>query len=329
MRSIHLLGNRKLEIIEVPEPVPGPGEVIVKTQASVLCGSELHAFRGNGMAKGNSGHEGAGIVVALGEGVTHLKCGQRVGVSAISGCGKCDYCAKGQYTWCKKFKFYGSMHSEFFKAAAIACNVLPDDIGWDVGVLITGDGMGVPCHTATKIKPEDKVIAVFGAGPIGLGNIIWQSALGREIIAVDFSDYRLEKALASGAKHAINPKNTDPIAAIRDLTNGLGADVCIEAVGRPETVGNCFDAVRTGGQVIFNGEQGEVPLSISNRFIRRDITATGSWFFHFSEFGKMLEEYRKGLPVASLISHKFPFDQAEQAFNLFADGLTAKVMLEY
>ena len=129
-----------------------------------------------------------GVVGQLGEGVTTLQVGQRVGVSAISGCGQCEACTRGQYTWGSAWKFYGNMHAEQFVIAANACHPLPDDVGWDVGVLITGDGFGVPYHTSLKLRDSSiKTVAIFGAGPIGLGNLLMQRSLGCTVIAVDIS----------------------------------------------------------------------------------------------------------------------------------------------
>jgi L-iditol 2-dehydrogenase len=346
VKTVRLEGNGVVGIGEAANPVPGPGEVVIETAVSAICGSELHAYRGAGMATGapagNAGHEAVGRVVALGEGVTGLSQGQRVGASAIAGCGRCAYCEKGQYTWCPDRAFYGSMHAERFLAAARACYPLPDDISWEAGVLLTGDGLGVPYHTSRKIackisSPEIETVAVFGVGPIGLGNVLLQSYLGRRVIAIDLAPERLEMARRLGASDVVHGNAADVVhggagdaaAQVRALTGGAGADVCIEAAGRPETALACFAAVRTAGTVVFNGEQGEVPLSPSSHFIRRDVSAVGSWFYHFSEIGPMIELYRDGLPVLDLISHRYPFTGAAEAYALFASRRTAKVVLEW
>ncbi len=328
MRTVKFHGQKIVTIEEVPDPVPGPGEVLIRSAVSAICGSEMHCYASDGMASGNPGHEGAGTVAALGEGVTDLKVGSRVGVSAIVGCGQCAFCARKQYTWCPLRRYYGSMHAEYFVTAAAACHPLPDDLSWSTGVLLTGDGFGVPYHTSTKIR-DDQVrdVAVFGAGPIGLGNVIMEKYLGRRVIVVDFSSERLKIASRLGAEITLNPADADAVAAIKAATGGLGADVCIEAAGKPESAHNCFAAVRTGGQVIFNGEQGDVAFSVSEEFIRRDITATGSWFYHFGEYEPMLALYRRGLPVDSLVSDVLPFGDAAEAFRKFAEGKTAKVLL--
>ncbi|MFC1735538.1 zinc-binding dehydrogenase [Candidatus Hydrogenedentota bacterium] len=330
MRIVKFEGKGVVDIIDAPEPLPGPGEVVIKTAASAICGSELHVYHGEGLEKGNTGHEGAGTVFKLGEGVYNLDVGQRVGVSSIAGCGKCPCCAKGQYTWCPEVRGYSSMHAEYFLAAANACHPLPDDVSWEAGVLLTGDGLGVPYHTSTKLaSPDIQTIAVFGAGPIGLGNILLQSHLGRRVIAVDISEVHLEMAKNLGAEDVVNAREADVVDTVRDITGGIGADVCIEAAGQQETGMACFAAVRTGGTVVFNGEQGTLPLSPSDHFIRRDITAFGSWFYFFSEFGDMLELYRNGLCLTDLISHRYPFAEAGTAFEKFVSGQSGKVLITY
>lgn len=331
MKIVHQKGNSEIDIVEAPRPEPGVGEVIVKTAVSALCGSELGTYRKEGLPSGNNGHEAAGIVAAVGEGVTTVKVGDKVGVSAIAGCGHCDYCAKGQFTWCDHFKFYGHMHAEYFKIDAMACHQLPQDVPWEVSVLITGDGLGVPYHTSTKLREASiKNVVVFGLGPIGLGEIIVQNHLGRRLIGVDRSPERIELAKKLGAAETILAADgVDVPAEIRKLTDGKGADVCIEAAGVPATAKQCFTSVRKGGTVVFNGEQPALPLSPSDDFIRRDITAVGSWFYHFNEYPDMLAAYRSGLPVASLVTHQFPLAEAAEAFRLMAGGKTGKVLLRY
>ncbi len=304
---------------------------MIETRASALCGSEMKTYRTTGQVGGNPGHEAAGVVVALGEDVSALRIGQRVGVSAISGCDQCDYCAQGQYTWCPQRKFYGSMHAERFLAAANACHPLPDDLSWEIGVLLTGDGFGVPYHTSLKLRdPGIKTIAIFGMGPVGLGNLLMQRWLGRSVIAVDVSARRLELARELGATNTLRPGETpDLVAEMRAFTGGHGPDVCMEAAGRPETARQCFAAVRAGGTVVFNGEQPSLELSPSEDFIRRDITAVGSWYYHFSEYPQMLALYRAGLPIAHLITHRFSLAEIAEGYRLMAAGETGKVMIHY
>jgi len=331
VKRIHVKGNSIIECEDVDAPTPGPGQVIVETRVLAICGSEMGGYRGDRNAAGNSGHEAAGIVVELGEGVSELQLGQRVGVSCVSGCGHCEYCAKGQYTWCANFSFHGQMHAERFVTPAIACHALPDDVPWDVGVLITGDGLGVPYHTSTKLVDRDvDTIAIFGLGPIGLGGVLLESFLGRRVIGIDVAPRRLELARELGAVETIDASQTeDVVVAVRELTGGKGPEVCIEAAGRPETAKQCFQAVRTAGLVVFNGEQPAVTLSPSDDFIRRDIWAVGVWFYHFCEYPGMLDLYRSGLPVDKLVTHHFPLCQASEGYSVMAARESGKVLLDY
>jgi threonine dehydrogenase-like Zn-dependent dehydrogenase len=223
------------------------------------------------------------------------------------------------------------MHAEQFVIAARGCHVLPDDVPWDAGVLISGDGLGVPYHTSTKLgNGEIDTVAVFGLGPIGLGNVLLETHLGRRVIGIDLKPERTALARTLGAFHTIDARETTDVPQmVRAVTSGKGADVCIEAAGRPETARQCFEAVRTGGTVAFNGEQPNITLSPSEDFIRRDITAFGAWYYHFSEFGDMLALYRAGLPVNQLITHRYPFSVADTAYREMAAGRTGKVLLEY
>lgn len=330
MKTVELIGNSGIRVIETADPVPANDEVVVRTAYSAICGSELGAYRGDGVAGGNSGHEAAGTVAEIGDAVTSLKVGDRVGLSAIVGCGECEACLAGRYTWCREFRFFGNMHAERIVIPAIGCHRIPDDLPWQVGVLLAGDGMGVAFHTSKRVElAHAETVAVFGLGPVGLSTVLLQSHLGREVIGIDLSAERLAYASELGAAHAIDAGAGDPVEAILGLTGGSGIDVAVEAAGRPETAKNCFAAVRTGGCVVFNGEQGPLPLSPSDDFIRRDITALGSWFYHFGEFPEMVELYRNGLEVGRLISHEFAVDDAAEAYRRFAAGKTAKVVIRY
>ncbi|MBN2449961.1 MAG: zinc-binding dehydrogenase [Lentisphaeria bacterium] len=331
MQTLKVDGNAVVRVVEAPEPTPGPGQVVVRTLLSALCGSELKAYRGAGMAQGNGGHEAVGVVHAVGEGVTRVAQGDRVGVSAICGCGRpdCPECQLGQSTWCPRKKFLGSMHAEFFVTMETGCLRIPAGMPDEVAVLVSGDGLGVPYHTSLKLNdPGIATLAVFGLGPIGLGNVLLQSHLGRRVLAVDPIASRREYATRLGAAAVIDPAGDDAVAQIRALTDGKGVDVAIEAAGIPATAKACFRSVRTAGTVVFNGEQGPLELSPSEDFIRRDVHAVGSWFFQVGEFDAMVDLYRGGLRVQDLVSKVSPFAEAPEAFRCFAGGQPGKVLLD-
>ncbi|MCY4021765.1 MAG: zinc-binding dehydrogenase [Chloroflexi bacterium] len=327
MKTLEMTGNSTLRLLDVQPPQPQAGHVIIQTAASAICGSEMYRYRGDGVAGGNSGHEAVGTVAALGDGVSNLKNGQRVGVSAVAGCGDCSHCRAGRFTWCDHNTIYSQMHAQQFAIPARACNILPDDLPWEDAALLTGDGMGVPYHTYKRTQdPAIQTVAVIGLGPIGLGNVMLQSHIGRRVIGVDIVDYRLNLAQQLGADVLIKSDQT-LIERVRHLTDGNGVDLAIMCAGRAEAVADAFLAARKGGTVVFNGELNQEVLAPSRDFNRRDITAIGCWYYHFHDFQPMLALYRNGLKIGKLITHQFPLSQADTAFDLFSRGLTGKVLL--
>ena len=327
MKLLEMTGDATARVIDAAPPAPAPGEVIIETARSAICGSEMKTYRGAGIAGGNTGHEAVGTVIELGEGVTNLRIGQRVGVSAVIGCGDCVECHRGRYTWCKSASSRSQMHAEQFVIHARCCSILPEDLPWDEAALLTGDGMGVPWHTAKKIDRSDiETIVVMGLGPIGLGNVLMQAHLGRRVIGVDIIDYRIDFARELGADLSIKADGS-LIERIMELTKGEGADVVIDCAGQRASVANSFLAVRRGGIVVFNGESMEEMLAPSRDFNRREIWAVGCWYYFMSEAPEMFALWRDGLDVAKMITHRFPLEEAPVAFSLFDRGRTGKVLL--
>mgnify|MGYP005859250811 FL=1 len=329
MKKLIVQEGGALSVGEAEVPIPGPGEVLIRAAVTLICGSELKGYRDAGSVGSNLGHEGAGTVAALGEGVAASWRGRRVGASAISGCGRCPECEAQRYTWCEDKRFHGAMHAEYFVVPVAVCAPLPAGMTWACGALVSGDGFGAPYHTNTRIVTPETVrtVAVFGLGPIGLGSVLLQRHHGRRVIGMDLSPERCAMALALGAAEVLRPDETDPVRAIRELTDGAGADICIEAVGIPETVEQALAAVKNGGPVLLNGEQGPIAINPSEQLIRRDITVTGCWFYHFREIRPMMELAARGLEIERLVTHTFAGAQAPEAFRRFRLGQTGKVAL--
>ena len=331
MLGVQLLGNEKITVKEYPEPTPtNENDLLIQVKASGICGSEMHGYRDPTPHASNGGHEVAGEVIDAGSS-TKFKVGDRVGVHAVRGCGECRWCSVGKYTYCRNHIGGGGTgtHVERLAAPDHVCLRLPEDVPFDIGVLLTGDGCGVPYHVSQRLNTKGgDFVCVLGAGPVGLGNTIVQSFLGAEVIVIDINDYRLSLAKAAGATHTINSKETDPLEAITEITHGMLVDKCIEAAGRPETLRLAFTLVGVAGTIMCVGEQGDLPISPSRDLIRKDITLMGSWFYHYSEYPAMLDLYRRGLPIGRMITDHFPLVEAQTAFSKFADGQAGKVMLE-
>ena len=242
MLGVQLLGNETVTVKKYPEPTRNnENDLLIQVKASGICGSEMHGYRSPTPHASNGGHEVAGEVIDAGQS-TKFKVGDHVGVHAVWGCGDCRWCGVGKYTYCNNRIGGGSgTHAERLAAPDHVCLKLPEDIPFDVGVLLTGDGFGVPYHVSQRLDTKGgDFVCVLGAGPVGLGNTIVQSFLGAEVIVIDINDYRLSLAKAAGAAHTVNSKKTDPLEAITEITHGMLVDKCIEAAGRPETLKLAF-----------------------------------------------------------------------------------------
>ena len=327
MRSLRFAGNSRIEVIEAPVPEPREGQMLIRVRVSAICGSEMGGFRSEKGMEGNGGDEYAG------EGVDPNGCagyseGDRVGVHIIIGCGECRHCLADHAVFCEKKWYCGSAHSEYHAVPAHQCVKLPDDIDWPTGVLIAGDAMGVAYHLADRIgiRGHDAV-AVFGCGPIGLGNILLLDFYGARPIGIDVAPARLQLAEDLGAVATINPKQEDAIARLRELTAGEGPDVCYECAGRPETVAMAFEACKCAGKVGIVGEQPEASFNPSRDLIHKELTVYGAWYWRRSEFFEMARLVREGLDVKRLISHELPLEQAQTGYDLMASGESGKVIL--
>ena len=328
MLAAHLLGNSKVAVEEFPTPQPGEGEVLVRVRATGICGSEMHGFKGPNAQPMNGGHECAGEVLDVSR-ARRLKPGDRVGISGVWGCSQCEWCAKGQHTYCDNRGFIRASHSELVCASEAWCYPLPDDMPFDIGVLVSGDGLGVPYHANKYVKTHGgDVVAVIGLGPIGLGHVLVQAFLGARVIGLDMAPTRLKLAQELGAEHAVNVSRGDPVEAVRELTQGLLCDKVIEAVGRQETLSLAARLAGKGKNVIVCGEQGQAQISPGEDLIRRDVGMKGSWFYHFCEIPDMIRLWRRGLAIDKLITHRLPLGEAQRGYDLMAAGESGKVMLE-
>lgn len=327
MKAAQVLGHGRVEIIDVPEPVAGDGEVLVQLRRSLLCGSELHGYRGDQPLATNGGHEPSGVVIEAGRS-RRWQVGDRVGIHAVWGCGDCDWCARGIYTFCDRKRGCPGAHAERMAAPDHVLVPLPDDVDDEAGALLAGDGLGVPYHTSRRLPTRGgDTVVVVGCGPIGLGNILLQSYYGARVIAIDLAAPRLAMARDCGAAETVAAGESDPLTAVRDLTGGRLATAVVEATGRPEGLALALRLVGKGGTVACCGENREVTIHVGTDLIRRDITLFGSWFFHFREFPDMLALFRNGLALDKLITARYPLDEIGTAFADFAAGTIGKAAI--
>ena len=346
MKAVYFLGSRQLEIRDVPDPTPGPGEVILEIRASGMCGSDLKYYRAAdgaasmGLGRRSdepviAGHEPCGVVAALGPGVSSpvARIGARVMNHHYAGCGCCSPCRSGWTQMCDDgsttFGANGDgAHARYMKVPAESLIPLPDALSFRAGAAIS-------CGTGTAWGGLDRLglrgsetIAIFGQGPVGLSGTQLASAMGARVIALDIDPGRLSRAAEFGADATIDARRNDAVEAIRDLTGGHGADCTMDCTGVAEARSAAIRSARKWGRVVFLGEGGTVTIDVSNEMNRKQLSIFGSWTFSRNgqaDCARFVAE--RGLDVDSLFTHEWPLEQAEEAYRLFDTQTTGKGLL--
>lgn len=334
MRGVVFLGNKQLEMREFPTPEPGPGQVLVKMRASGICGSDLRPYRGERAQTSVGGHEPCGEVADLGPGVVGPRVGDRAMIHHYSGCGTCKYCRIGYEQLCVNgHETYGfganGGNADYILVPARCLIPLPNELSY-------AEGAAIACGTGTAYMAVKKLdvsgrdtLAVYGQGPVGLSATLLGKAMGARIVAVDVSPERLELARSLGADEVVNPRDGDPIQAIRDLTHGEGADATLDCTGNATARAQTVRSARVFGRACFVGEGGSVTLEPSPDIIHRHLTLYGSWTFPMvglEECARFVVD--RQVPLDQLITHRFNLDQAEEAFRVFDGGATGKCVFE-
>ena len=296
MRGVTFLGERKLQLMEFPDPTPGPHDVVVEIKASGMCGSDLKFYRasggaaslGSGKVSGPviAGHEPCGVVAALGSAVDErtARIGDRVMVHHYAGCGTCPHCRTGWSQMCASGStVYGATghgaHAPYMKVPAYTLVPLPDALGFATGAAIScGTGTAYQALRRMNLTGGD-TIAVVGQGPVGLSATQLAAAMGAKVIALDVSAERLTRAKEFGADALIDPKADDAVAAIRALTHGAGADRTLDTSGTADGRLIAVRGARPWGVVCFVGEGGDVTIEVSPQMLRKQLTIIGSWTF--------------------------------------------------
>ncbi len=333
MKAVVFTGDRTLELMEVPDPTPGPGEVVLEIKASGMCGSDLHQYRAPRKENLNiAGHEPCGIVAAGGAGVSHeqAKVGDRVMDHHYSGCGVCKHCRGGWSQMCLEGSIvYGGSgdgaHARYMLVPAHTIVKLPEALSFKTGAAISC-GTGTAYGALKRLGlAGDETIAIFGQGPVGLSATQLAKAMGARVIALDINAERRNLATHFGADEVVDPMSNDVVDAIRDLTHGEGAQKTLDCSSNSEARRAAVQAVRTWGTACYVGEGGDVTLDVSNDLLRRQVKLVGSWTFSKSGQADCAEFVAdRKIDVDSLFTHEFMLDQAEEAYKLFDTQTTGK-----
>src|SRR5689334_3750311 len=331
MKALVYGGPQQKSWTEVPDPeITDPRDAIIQVDTVTICGTDLHILGGDvpAVTPGRIlGHEAVGTVVEVGSGITNLVPGDRVLASCISACGVCAYCRRGSYGQCLRgggwilgHKVDG-VQAQYARLpfADLSTYKLPDSISDESAVLLadilpTSYEVGV---LNGQVRPGDTV-AVVGAGPIGLAAILTAKLYSpSHIVAVDKAESRLQAAKMFGADTVVRPDD-DPRAVVGSITEGLGADVVLEAVGVPETFELCTTLVRPGGRVANIGVHGKpATLHLEDLWIRNVTITTGLVdTYSTPTLLKMLAAGQ--LDVGQLVTHRFGLNEFMDAYDVFA-----------
>jgi len=345
MRALVFNGPGSIAWEEVPDPqIQKPTDAIVRIETTTICGTDLHILKGDVPAVQPGrilGHEGVGVVTEVGEAVTELKVGDRVIVSCISACGKCGYCLEGIYSHCLADEgasgigwIFGHLidgtQAEYVRVpfAETSLHKVPDGVPADEAAMIsdilpTGHEIGVRYGA---VKPGD-VVAVIGAGPVGLAAIATAGLYGpSRVIAIDIDANRVEQAKRFGASDGVVSSDADWKEQALALTDGLGVDVAIEAVGVPATWDMCLALVRPGGHVANVGVHGKpVTFPLDTAWIQNITITTG--LVNTDTSRMLIKLLAQGkLDVSGFISHRFALDDILDAYDTFGRAAETKAL---
>ena len=333
MKALIYHGPGKKQLDEAPKPtVRDATDAVVRVTKTTICGTDLHILKGHvpTVTVGRIlGHEGTGVIDAIGAGVSRFKKGDRVLISCITACGKCDYCRRRMPSHCENGGWIlgntiDGTQAEFVRIPFADTSLYPIPEGADEEAMVmlsdilpTGYECGVLNGT---VKPGDTV-AIIGAGPVGLSALLTtQFYAPAQIIMVDLDDNRLEVAKQFGATAVVNSTDGKAADKVMALTGGKGVDVAIEAVGIPATFGLCQDIIGAGGHIANIGVHGaSVPLHLEKLW-SQNVTIT-TRLVDAVTTPLLLKTVVSGrLKPKQLITHHFALDEIMKAYDTFSDA---------
>ena len=324
---------------DVPEPKPGPGEVLLRVLRTGICGTDLHIDAWNEWAQHTIkpplvvGHEFVGEVVELGEGVASVYPGETVGAEGHIVCGRCRNCMAGRRALCANTVGIGVQRDGAFAELIVmpAGNLWRHLTKIDLDVASIFDPFGNAVHTATQFRLVAEDVLITGAGPIGImAAVVARHNGARFVVITDVSDYRLELARKIGVTRAVDVSKTN----LRDVQEELGMkegfDVGFEMSGRPSAMRDMIDNMAHGGRIAVLGlPDHEFGIDWS-QVVFKMLTVKGVYGRQiFETWYQMSVFVQSGLDISPVITHRFPYEQYKEAFAVAHSGLCGKVVLDW
>ena len=331
------VGRKSLE--DRPKPaITDPGDAIVKMVKTTICGTDLHILKGDvaTCAPGRIlGHEGVGTIESVGAGVTTFKTGDRVLISCISSCGKCDYCRRGMYSHCTTGGWIlgnaiDGTQAEYVRIPHAETSLYPIPEGADEDAMVMLSDIlptGFECGVLNGKVSPGSTVAIVGAGPIGLAALLTAQLYSpAEIIMIDLDDNRLAMAMTFGATRTINSADGKASDAVKAMTDGKGVDTAIEAVGIPATFDLCQQIVAPGGIIANIGVHGQkVDLHLETLWSQNIAITTR--LVDAVTTPMLLKTVQSGkIDPTRLITHHFKLDQILDAYDTFGRAAETKAL---
>lgn len=337
MKAALLEKRETFRVEEVPEPQAGSGEAVVKVAYCGVCGSDVHYYYSDLLPSGTiMGHEFCGTVEGLGEGVEGWRMGDRVLVYPFSPCGGCYWCRKGEEHLCPHAlkQCYGiglpGAYAEYVRVRTSSLIRIPEGMSDQEAALVEPLAVGLRAVRLSGIRPGD-VVAILGAGPIGLMTLLWARQAGPKSIYVsEMSFQRAAMALRLGANRVFDPGREDPKIEIRNI-NGIGPDIVFECAGASTTLQNAADVVRAGGRILLVGLSME-PVQVQPfTWIGKEISLKGSLGYSAEEFALTVELLRQGkVDVKPLVTDIVSLHDLPEVFQALKRPTTQiKVLLGF
>jgi L-iditol 2-dehydrogenase len=328
MRVAMYYSNRDVRLEEMPVPQIGPGEVLMRVEASGICGTDLLEWYRLHKAPLVLGHEVSGVIAAVGEGVEHCKAGDRICAAHHVPCNTCHYCLSGHHTVCdtlRRTNFDPGGFAEYLRLPRINVDQglfsLPDEVSFEEATFVEPLACVLRGQRTAHLRPGCSVL-VIGSGIAGLLHVQLARASGAgHIVATDVVDSRLEAARKFGADIAVQAEEYTP-AYLRQVAEGRLADLVVISSGATSAINQALESVERGGTVLFFAptEPGvSVPVSVNDLFWRNEITLTSSYGGSPADYAAALELIRAGrIRVRDMISHRLGLAETELGFQLVA-----------
>ena len=335
MRALMFEGPGDVRFQEVPVPKIGGDEVLIRTSYAAVCGTDVHMLEGAFPAKPGivMGHEASGVVEAVGEGVTHVEPGQPVVASPIVVCGSCKPCRSGRYNVCRHRRHLGieadGVFAKLYKLPGYSVFPAPEGLDPREAALVEPAAVGY--HAVCRAKPTpSETVVIIGDGPIGLFLLESVVAFGcQRILVSGHRRRRLDLALELGADRVVRPPEESLKAAVMEETNGAGADLVIEAVGRPETIAESVHLARSAGRIMMVGIPSEpVPFDFID-LVRREVDLLTSDASLYAVERPHELVAKRILDARPLITHTFPFEEAIEAIRVSKGQYAIKVLIAF